>query len=99
LTGEIGKTYPALQSAVGSLYTTFFCATPDKEPSCVPTRPKAVMGSTIYTGAVSAADSDGDGIPDAMDNCPNVFNPIRPMDNGVQPDFDGDGLGDVCDPC
>jgi large repetitive protein len=99
LSGEIGQTYPALQTAVAGLYTTFFCATPTNEPSCVPTRPAAVDGSTIYTGAVSATDSDGDGIPDAMDNCPTVFNPIRPMDNGVQGDFDGDGVGDACDPC
>jgi hypothetical protein len=47
----------------------------------------------------SGIDSDGDGIPDTGDNCPKVFNPIRPMDNGMQPDADGDGQGDPCDPC
>jgi hypothetical protein len=26
-----------------------------------------------------------------------VFNPIRPIDGGVQPDADGDGIGDPCD--
>ena len=57
------------------------------------------MGSTIYTGALTADDHDGDGIPDASDNCPRVFNPIRPMDHGAQPDADGDGLGDACDAC
>ena len=35
---------------------------------------------------------DGDGIPDATDNCPQVYNP-------VQEDLDGDGLGDLCDNC
>jgi hypothetical protein len=34
-----------------------------------------------------------------MDLCPSVFSAVRPMDNGMQPDTDGDGLGDACDPC
>jgi Tol biopolymer transport system component len=40
---------------------------------------------------VRGADSDGDGIPDATDNCPSVNNPN-------QTDTDGDGIGDACDP-
>ncbi|MFT3766682.1 MAG: DUF4215 domain-containing protein [Minicystis sp.] len=100
LQGEIGKTYSALQTSVGNgIYPSFFCGDPTKEPSCKPTRPASVMGSTIYTGDVTADDSDGDGIADAMDNCPTVFNPVRPMDNGAQADADGDGVGDACDPC
>ena len=35
-------------------------------------------------------DSDGDGITDAVDNCPSDYNPD-------QTDTDGDGLGNVCD--
>ncbi len=43
---------------------------------------------------VSAAmqDSDQDGIANEKDNCPNNYNP-------KQEDIDGDGFGDVCDPC
>jgi len=37
-------------------------------------------------------DSDGDGIPDAVDNCPFVPNPD-------QADSDNDGVGDACDNC
>ena len=35
-------------------------------------------------------DGDGDGVLDALDNCPNDINPD-------QADFEGDGAGDVCD--
>jgi len=35
-------------------------------------------------------DTDGDGIGDATDNCPEIANP-------GQEDEDGDGIGDVCD--
>jgi len=62
-------------------------------------------GATQYDGIPKIGDRDGDGVPDAVDNCPDVFNPIRPMDcdasgkNCKQADADGDGIGDACDPC
>jgi len=40
-------------------------------------------------------DTDFDGVPDAQDNCANVFNP--PLPDGTQPDADGNGFGDACD--
>jgi hypothetical protein len=43
-------------------------------------------------GPDALLDSDGDGIPDSIDNCPSIPNPD-------QHDKDGDGRGDVCDPC
>ncbi|MEC8023210.1 MAG: thrombospondin type 3 repeat-containing protein, partial [Myxococcota bacterium] len=39
------------------------------------------------------------GITSSIDNCPNWFNAIRPLDEGSQPDIDSDGVGDACDPC
>jgi hypothetical protein len=96
---EVNKSYSALQAAVSSKYPLFACTKPDNEPSCTPSRPASVAGSTIYTGVPSTTDSDGDGVPDAMDNCPHTFNPVRPVDNGVQNDVDHDGVGDACDPC
>jgi hypothetical protein len=37
-------------------------------------------------------DTDDDGVPNGLDNCPNVANPD-------QADADGDGIGDACDNC
>jgi len=42
--------------------------------------------------SVSDADTDGDGHPDASDDCPLVADPS-------QTDSDGDGAGDACDNC
>lgn len=36
-------------------------------------------------------DVDGDGVPNASDNCPSIANPD-------QADSDHDGIGDACDP-
>lgn len=59
-----------------------------------------VLGNSSAGGYVSAefaniatvVDTDGDGTPDATDNCPTVYNPD-------QKDTDVDGHGDACDLC
>ncbi|HEU4728531.1 MAG TPA: thrombospondin type 3 repeat-containing protein [Kofleriaceae bacterium] len=103
LMDEVQKSFADLQTGAtpksGTLYPAFACGAPPSEPSCTPTRPVSVSGSTIYTGTPSGSDGDGDGIPDESDNCPKVFNPVRPIDGGAQGDVDHDGLGDACDPC
>jgi hypothetical protein len=82
-----------IQTAAASYYPLFFCRgqTPMNEPSCIPYR-------DTYPNGTSATDRDGDGILDAMDDCPSIFNPPRSMDNNKQSDLDGDGIGDACDP-
>jgi len=40
----------------------------------------------------NGGDTDGEGVCDAFDNCPDTANPS-------QADSDGDGDGDACDPC
>lgn len=101
-----GRNLASLTSANSGRYPLFFCGVPMNEPSCLPERnamgslPNPVVsGSTRYTGVSSASDMDGDGVPNASDNCPAVFNPVRPVDMGAQADFDRDTIGDACDPC
>ena len=43
-------------------------------------------------GVFADVDTDGDGVPDASDDCPLV-------PNADQADADGDGVGDACDNC
>ena len=48
------------------------------------------LGLLTYTNPVLALDTDGDGIPNATDNCRTIYNPR-------QGDLDGDGRGNLCD--
>jgi hypothetical protein len=49
-------------------------------------------GAGTGDGGLEEMDTDGDGVPDHVDNCPTVPNP-------GQEDEDGDGVGDACDNC
>jgi hypothetical protein len=75
LMSEVGKTYAGLETAVGDIYNAFECGVPPREPTCTPSRPTSVAGSTVYTGEITADDSDGDGIANAGDLCPTTFDP------------------------
>ena len=92
---ETGSSFSTIVAAA-SLYAPFFCGTPTNEPTCVPVRP---AGNVNAFTAGAMMDRDGDGVPDATDNCPDIFNPIRPLDGNAQADADADMEGDVCDPC
>ncbi len=54
------------------------------------TAPPDVDAGVVIDGP--PGDRDGDGVPDASDNCPDT-------PNADQADEDADHLGDVCDPC
>lgn len=91
---DAGLTTDQITAAVNAAsYPFYFCGDPDDEPSCDPARPDE------FPDRGGPDDADGDGVADGSDNCPFVFNPVRPLDSGMQADSDADGLGDVCDLC
>jgi len=104
LARDTGQRWDAVVAAVGpDAYPLFGCGAPPGEVTCVPSRSlpeDALAGpSSLYSGRSAADDLDGDGVADAVDLCPTVFDPVRPLDEGAQADADGDGAGDACDPC
>lgn len=95
---ELNETFAQLQASNTKSYPLFFRGIPDNEPTCIPSRPAVPGKESGYSGIRTPGDFDGDGVPDAIDNCPATFNPIRPVDNGKQADCNGNGIGDACDP-
>jgi hypothetical protein len=58
---------------------------------CPPNHDVRGISYLVFFDATGVTDTDGDGLPNTIDNCTNVSNPD-------QFDADGDGFGNNCDP-
>lgn len=63
--------------------------------SAAPGQPTSGPFSMFVTD-MNPNDVDGDGVPNASDNCPNFYNPIDPSTN-LQVDSNSNGVGDACE--
>lgn len=63
-----------------------------ERPTVLAPDPPQTFGGGSNLLRFLTADSDGDGLPDDSDNCPDVS-------NEGQEDRDRDGVGNICDPC
>lgn len=66
--------------------------TPEQYQLWAPTGDIGSIGNHNFIRNALGGDTDGDGVPDDADNCPDDPNPD-------QLDTDGDGVGEVCDNC
>ena len=55
--------------------------------------------SQLFCGQDEELDSDGDGVPDDRDECPNTPAGVAVGENGCPLDSDGDGMADIYDAC
>ena len=57
------------------------------------------VGGSSAANCGEEADSDGDGVPDSRDRCPNTPKGVAVDENGCPLDSDGDGVPDYRDKC
>src|SRR3546814_19343709 len=60
---------------------------------------RSPKGAQITVDGCPSADSDGDGIPDALDKCPATPAGVSVGADGCPLDSDGDGIPDYLDEC
>jgi OOP family OmpA-OmpF porin len=57
------------------------------------------LGLRYNFGPANGTDSDGDGVPDRKDKCPNTPKGVQVYSDGCPMDLDGDGVPDYLDKC
>ncbi|MGB3799925.1 MAG: thrombospondin type 3 repeat-containing protein, partial [Lewinella sp.] len=81
-------------SATGRIVSQNFAAGAYSVTLTVTDNGGAIGRDTIMVRSLGeGVDTDGDGIPDTEDNCPDFANPTQEI-NTYYADFDGDGFGD-----
>jgi hypothetical protein len=91
LQGVLGRySFTVPTTASDGLFNIAMSAVAVSDPAAVEIPVDQIQVATISIGQPCPADTDGDGIPDASDNCPSVFTP-------GQDNQDGDANGDACD--
>ncbi|QCT95308.1 OmpA family protein [Caminibacter mediatlanticus TB-2] len=66
---------------------------------CGTTQKAAPVPAPMPVEKPAPKDSDGDGVVDSMDNCPNTPAGVKVDANGCPVDSDGDGVADYLDKC
>jgi len=90
--------HPVLAGLTNALLSNWHCSADDVfEYNDVPGWTTLFRGdgwvlTIVREFCVAPDDCDGDGVPDASDNCPSI-------PNADQADGDADGVGDACDNC
>jgi gliding motility-associated-like protein len=85
-----GKTFTTISNNTGS-HTSSLTFVNSSSSGVIYTNNTLTTGSGGSNNVQADTDTDGDGIADSSDNCPNTA-------NASQFDSDSDGTGDACDP-
>jgi len=99
LVSGLNTTYGIAVSGLGLFVTNFLSNTSSEYSSSGGTVNASLVSgldSPYGIAVVLSPDTDGDGIPDSIDNCPYTYNPDQTDTGGVGSGSPLDGIGDAC---